>query len=262
MTAFHRIATMTQALCSSTFMFTSHPGLVHRPAGDRFHSRYGWLDSWHSFSFAGHYDPKWSGFGPLLVINEDTLRAGSGFGWHPHRDMEIISVVVEGELTHRDSLGHSQTITAGDVQVLSAGSGIIHSEMNEGGRPCRFLQIWIEPDSRDGIPGYEQQCFETGSGWTLLIDSAREDAAMAIHRPVRIWRARPSPGCTLSVPVAPDAAGWLQIIDGSVDIPLEPDQSGATGRLRKGDGLGFQSGVIRSIAAVNTDADLLLFELR
>jgi hypothetical protein len=253
---------MTQLLSRSTFSVARHPGLVYRPAADRFHSQHGWLESWHSFSFAGHYDPKWTGFGPLLVINDDTVRARTGFGWHPHRHMEIISVIVEGELTHRDSLGHSQTLTAGEVQVLSAGSGILHSEMNEGSRPCRFLQIWIEPASKDVIPVYDQRRHAIGSGWTLLIDPDPKDDALRVERPVRLWRARPSPDRALSLPIASDALGWLQIIDGAVDVEVTAESATRSVRLEKGDGLGFQPGVIRSIAALNTDTDLLLFELR
>ncbi|MCP9887489.1 pirin family protein [Cyanobium sp. ATX 6A2] len=116
--------------------------------------------------FAGHHHPQWT-----------------GFGWHPHRHMELITVMVEGDLTHRDSLGHTHTLSAGEVQVLSAGSGIIHSEMNAGHRPCRFLQIWIEPDSRDGLPAYDQRRYAIGSTWIPLIDPAQADAAMSLHVP-------------------------------------------------------------------------------
>jgi hypothetical protein len=253
---------MTQALSRSSFRFHRHPGLVHRPAGERFHSRHGWLDSWHSFSFAGHYDPRWSGFGPLLVINDDTIQAGTGFGLHPHRHMEIITVMVEGELTHRDSLGHTQTLTAGEVQVLSAGSGILHSEMNEGQRPCRLLQIWIEPESRDVPPAYDQRRVEIGSGWTALIDPDRAGAAMDIHRPARLWRARPAPEGALTLPVAPGSLGWLQVIDGVLRVEVETDRGLQTGQLERGDGLGFQPGAIRSITAVTPHTDVLLFELR
>ena len=254
--------TTTPSLATSCFDFRSHPGLLHRPAGERFHSRHGWLDSWHSFSFAGHYDPRWSGFGPLLVINDDTIRAGTGFGLHPHRHMEIITVMVDGELTHRDSMGHTQTLSAGEVQVLSAGSGILHSEMNEGRGPCHLLQIWIEPESRDVTPAYDQCRYAIGSTWTPLIDPDRTGDAMSIHRPARLWRARPTAERALTLPVAAGSLGWLQMIDGVVEVEVEGDQGKRSGRLVKGDGLGFQPGVIRSVTAVATYADLLLFELR
>ncbi|MBM5828691.1 MAG: pirin family protein, partial [Cyanobacteria bacterium M_surface_7_m2_040] len=104
--------------------------LVLRPAAERFHSQLDWLDSWHSFSFSSHYDPAWMGFGPLRVINDDTIAAGRGFGMHPHRDMEIITVMVQGELHHRDSMGHVEVLRAGEVQRMSAGTGVVHSEIN------------------------------------------------------------------------------------------------------------------------------------
>jgi hypothetical protein len=253
---------MAHTPSSATFAIASHPRLIHRTGGERFHSQHGWLESWHSFSFAGHYDPKWRGFGPLLVINDDTVRVRAGFGWRPHRHMEIISVIVEGELTHRDSLGHSQTLKAGEVQALSAGHGIIHSEMNEGNRPCRFLQIWIEPEARDVVPAYVQRRCEIVSAWTPLIDSDPNGAAMSIHGSVRLWRAKPSPGHTLTLPVAPGSLGWLQVIDGGLQVDMDTLQGGRIGHLEKGAGLGFQPGVIRSLTAVNADADVLLFELR
>ena len=116
-------------------------GLVFRPAAERFHSQLDWLDSWHSFSFSSHYDPAWMGFGPLRVINDDTIAAGRGFGMHPHRDMEIVTVMVEGQLNHRDSMGHAEVLRAGEVQRMSAGTGVVHSEINQGDQPCRLLQI-------------------------------------------------------------------------------------------------------------------------
>ena len=149
---------------------SSSTDLVFRPAAERFRSRLDWLDSWHSFSFAGHDDPAWRGFGPLLVINDDTIAAGSGFGRHPHRDMEIITVLVDGELTHGDSMGHSEVLRSGEVQRMSAATGIVHSEWNAAAAPCRLLQIWIEPSSRGIAPAYGQQPFALGEHWTLLLD--------------------------------------------------------------------------------------------
>jgi redox-sensitive bicupin YhaK (pirin superfamily) len=252
---------MTQALSLSTCNFSGHPGLVLRRGEDRFHSQHGWLESWHSFSFAGHNDPKWRGFGSLLVINDDTVQAGSGFGWHAHRDMEIISVILDGELTHRDSMGHTQTLTATEVQTLSAGSGIIHSEFNHGSRPCRFLQIWIQPDSTGIHPMYHQRRYAFDDAWTLLIDPARAEGALSIHRSVRLWRARPSQARSLPVPIAPGSRGWLQMVDGAVDVEFQVEPAGAMARLVQGDGLGFPAGLVRSITSADSTADLLLFEL-
>ena len=120
-----------------------------RASNDRFHSQLDWLNSWHTFSFSNHYDAAWMGFGPLRVINDDTVAAGKGFGMHPHQDMEIVTVMVEGQVNHRDSMGHAQVLRAGEVQRMSAGTGVVHSEMNLGEQPCRFLQLWIEPQQRD-----------------------------------------------------------------------------------------------------------------
>ncbi len=160
--------------------------LVFRPAAERFHSQLDWLDSWHSFSFAGHHDPAWMGFGPLRVINDDTIAAGRGFGMHPHRDMEIITVMVEGQLNHRDSMGHAEVLRAGEVQRMSAGTGVVHSEINGGDQPCRLLQIWIEPSSAGIAPAYGQKPFAIGPDWTPLLDPDGRDGAMALHRPVRL----------------------------------------------------------------------------
>ncbi|KEF42253.1 MAG: pirin [Cyanobium sp. CACIAM 14] len=228
--------------------------LVVRPAAERFHSRLDWLESWHSFSFAGHFDPVWMGFGPLRVINDDTIAAGRGFGMHPHRDMEIVTVMVEGQLNHRDSMGHSEVLRAGEVQAMSAGTGVVHSEMNLGERPCRLLQIWIEP-SRGGFPpAYRQEPFQIHAGWTPLLDPQGREGALAINRPVRLWRARPAAGERLDLGIAADARGWLQLIEGG---------GTAFGRsLERGDGVGFPPGPGQIFEASEAGADLLLFELR
>jgi redox-sensitive bicupin YhaK (pirin superfamily) len=229
-------------------------GLVYRPAGERFHSQLDWLDSWHSFSFSSHYDPGWMGFGPLRVINDDVIAAGRGFGMHPHRDMEIITVMVEGELQHRDSLGHTELLRAGEVQQMSAGTGVIHSEVNEGDQACRLLQIWIEPSSHGIAPAYGQKSYAIGSGWTALIDPDQQAGAMAIQRPVRLWRAQPAAGDSLALALAPGSKGWIQLIRGN-------GQADGQG-LQQGDGLGFTAGSLSCFGAGAGGADLLLFELR
>jgi redox-sensitive bicupin YhaK (pirin superfamily) len=233
-------------------------GLVFRPAAERFHSRLDWLDSWHSFSFSSHHDPAWMGFGPLRVINDDTIAAGRGFGMHPHRDMEIVTVMVEGQLNHCDSMGHAEVLRAGEVQRMSAGTGVVHSEINQGERACRLLQIWIEPSSAGIDPAYEQKPFAIGSGWTSLLDPAGADGAMAIHRPVRLWRARPEAGDRLALPLAAGSRGWLQLIDGSLACDGLPE------RLQRGDGLGFIAGEgpVATLSSAAPGTDLLLFELR
>ena len=200
------------------------------------------------------------GFGPLRVINDDRIAAGRGFGMHPHRDMEIITVMVEGALHHRDSMGHSEVLRAGEVQRMSAGTGIVHSEMNDGDRPCRLLQIWIEPEQTGVTPVYEQRPFSIGEDWTLLLDPRQQQGAMAIHRPVRLWRANPVPGSVLSVAPEPERLGWLQVISGQVQVTYAEGLEGPS-QLDMGDGLGFVAGQVTQLQATGDSTDLLLFEL-
>lgn len=239
---------------------TSRAGLVFRPAAERFHSQLDWLDSWHSFSFSNHYDPAWMGFGPLRVINDDVIAPGRGFGMHPHRDMEIITVMVEGQLNHRDSMGHAEVLRAGEVQRMSAGTGVVHSEINEGDQACRLLQIWIEPSRAGSAPAYEQKPFAVGSGWTPLLDPEQAGGAMAIQRPVRLWRAQPNAGDTLSLALSSGSQGWVQLISGSGQAGLSGQGDGLT--LVQGDGLGFEADALTDFRAGEAGADLLLFELR
>ena len=224
-----------------------------RPAAERFQSRLPWLESWHSFSFASHYDPDWTGHGPLRVINDDTIAPGQGFGMHPHHDMEIVTVMLDGELTHEDSMGNRAVIQAGEVQRMSAGSGVVHSEMNHSTNPCRLLQIWVTPQRAGGEPAYEQKAFSVGPGWTPLLDPQRLDGAMALQQQVRLWRARPEMGDRLNLPMGFNGLGWLQLVDGAVAMD---DQL-----LQRGDGVGFGTGEIRELVAA-AGADLLLFELQ
>jgi redox-sensitive bicupin YhaK (pirin superfamily) len=242
-----------------------NPDLIFRRGTGRFHSQTGWLDSWHSFSFADHFDPIWTGFGPLLVINDDRIDAGQGFGMHPHRDMEIITVMVEGALNHRDSMGHSATLQAGEVQRMSAGTGIVHSEFNGGESACRLLQIWIEPSFHGIPPSYDQRAFPLAEGWTALVDPEGLDGAMVIQRPVRLWRASPGAGDKLDLALAPKTQGWIQVIAGSLVVDPQaalPHSIGVPPTLNQGDGLGFRAGQLTSLTACSRGADLLLFELR
>ncbi|MFM7230140.1 MAG: pirin family protein [Cyanobacteriota bacterium] len=243
------------------------PGaLHHRAADDRFQSLLDWLDSRHSFSFAGHDDPAWRGFGPLKVINDDRIAPGRGFGLHPHRDMEIVTVMVAGQLEHRDSMGHGAVLRSDEVQRMSAGTGLMHSEHNPGPDPCRLLQIWIEPLQQGLNPSYQQTRLPCGAGggWTRLIDPQRREGSMAIARGVQIWRARPAAGHGLDLPLAGPGLAWLQVIDGSLELTLSPfpggDGAPLTVALDPGDGLGFTAAPGR-LQATSDDVDLLLFDL-
>ena len=155
-----------------------------RLARSRGHANHGWLDSWHSFSFADYYDPQHMGFGPLRVINEDRIQKGAGFGTHGHRDMEIITYVLEGAVAHRDSIGTGSTIVPGDVQRMSAGTGVRHSEYNGAEGVTHFLQIWIEPEVTGIAPEYEQKRFapEEKRGRLRIVASPdRRDGSLLIH---------------------------------------------------------------------------------
>ena len=236
------------------------PEAVMRPADERFHSQLDWLDSWHSFSFGSHQDPNWMGFGPLRVINDDTIAAGKGFGMHPHRDMEIVTVMVDGDLTHADSMGNTEVLRAGEVQRMSAGTGIVHSEMNQTGAPCRLLQIWIEPAQLGIPPAYEQKPFEVGDNWTALIEPSASGEAMAIAQHVRLWRAKPEHQQRLALPTGEKQSLWIQVIDGELSLHNNgtPEQS-----LRRGDGLGLiqDASTQREMISLSERADVLLFAL-
>ena len=211
------------------------------------------------------------GFGPLQVINDDVIAAGQGFGMHPHHDMEIITVMVEGQLNHRDSMGHSGVIHAGDVQRMSAGTGIVHSEVNEGDVPCRLLQIWIEPDELGLSPSYEQRQIAIGTDWTPLI-APDQPEVMAIARPVQIWRAQPPVGAELALPAFGDESAWIHMIDGNAELTGEV--ANAPIQLGRGDGLGLLNGTTNcslrsssgstsgsSSGSTNDRCDALLFFL-
>jgi redox-sensitive bicupin YhaK (pirin superfamily) len=193
-----------------------------RRSQDRGTANFGWLDSRHTFSFGEYRDPEHMGFGPLRVINEDRVQPGTGFGTHGHRDMEIISYVVEGALEHKDSMGTGSVIRPGDVQVMSAGTGIRHSEFNHSKiEPVHFLQIWVMPD-REGIaPRYEQKTFRNAEkqGRLRLIGSSDgRDGSVVIHQDVRLLAALLHPGEQVTHAFSTGRNGWLQVVRGAVEV--------------------------------------------
>jgi redox-sensitive bicupin YhaK (pirin superfamily) len=191
-----------------------------RKSDDRGTASHGWLQSQHSFSFGGYYDPLHTGFGPLLVINEDRVEPGRGFGAHSHRDMEIISYVLEGELAHQDSMGNGSVLRNGDVQRMSAGTGVQHSEFNQSkSAPVHFLQIWIEPNVKGIAPGYEEKYFDSASkqGRLRLIASADgRDGSVLIHQNAAIYASILNGDDQVSHQLAPRRNAYVHVIRGNV----------------------------------------------
>jgi redox-sensitive bicupin YhaK (pirin superfamily) len=227
-----------------------------RHAKERGHAKDAWLDTWHTFSFGGYYDEGSMGFRVLRVINEDTVAPGQGFPLHGHRDMEIISYVLEGGLAHKDSLGTGSVIRPGDVQRMSAGTGVRHSEFNASPTaPVHFLQIWIEP-ARTGIaPGYEQKAFAEADKRGRLRLVASPDGAkdsLTIHQDARLYATVLAPGQAVAHPLARGRHAWVQVTRGTLTVGGEP--------LAQGDGAAISDEATISLVG-ETDAEALLFDL-
>src|SRR5512147_1581809 len=193
-----------------------------RPAEERGHAQHGWLDSWHSFSFADYYDPAHMGFSALRVINEDRIQPGTGFGTHGHRDMEIISYVLEGALAHKDSMGNGSSIIPGDVQRMSAGRGVQHSEFNHAkDAVTHFLQIWIEPSVRGIAPGYEQKHFDAAAKRGRLRLVASPDGAegsVTIHQDARLYAALLDGAESARHALAPGRNAYVHVVRGKLTV--------------------------------------------
>jgi quercetin 2,3-dioxygenase len=230
--------------------------IVVRDRGRRGRTQLGWLDSRHTFSFGDYHDPNHMGFRSLRVINDDRVIPGAGFGTHGHRDMEIVSYVLSGALAHKDSLGTGSTIRPGEVQRMSAGTGITHSEFNASKEePVHFLQIWILPEVGGLAPGYEQKRFapeQRQNQFRLVADRHGTDGAVTIHQDVRVYAATIGAGARLTQPLAAGRYAWLQVARGVV--ALEGDE------LREGDGAAI-SGEASIGLETKTGAELLLLDL-
>lgn len=225
-----------------------------RKAEERGHFDHGWLDTYHTFSFADYYDPDFMGFRTLRVINDDRVAPGRGFGTHGHRDMEIVTYVIEGALAHRDSMGSGSIIHPGEVQRMSAGTGVMHSEMNASlEEPVRLLQIWILPERRNITPGYEQKQFsEDERRGTLRIVAAPDarDGAVKIHQDVSLYISLLD-GQPVTHEFEPGRFGWIQVARGSVDVNGQ--------QLKEGDGAAIADE--RSVTINGANAEILLFDL-
>jgi redox-sensitive bicupin YhaK (pirin superfamily) len=227
-----------------------------RRSDDRGKADFGWLDSQHSFSFGQYHDPEHMGFRSLRVINEDRVRPSAGFGTHAHQDMEIISLVLSGSLAHKDSMGNGSVLTAGDVQRMTAGSGVRHSEMNPSLEdPVHFLQIWILPEAQGLQPGYQEANFSDDDkrGGLRLIGSGRpKNGEVKIHQDVDLYAAVLDPGASARLDLRPGRHAWVQVIRGDVAVN---DQE-----LHQGDGAAVSDEVRLELTAQN-ETEVLVFDL-
>jgi len=227
-----------------------------RKANDRGHANHGWLDSYHTFSFADYYDPTFMGFRDLRVINEDWVAAKQGFGKHPHRDMEIITYVLDGALEHRDSMGNSAVMRPGDVQRMTAGTGVTHSESNHSDRdPVHLLQIWILPDTKNLEPGYEQKAYlesEKRGKLRLIASHNGRDGSVTVHQDLNLYATILGNGEQVNLAVNGDRHVWVQVARGSIVLNGQ--------RLNQGDAAAVSQEDVLDLTG-EEDAEVLLFDL-
>ena len=227
-----------------------------RTSQDRGHANHGWLDSYHSFSFANYYDPNWMGFSVLRVINEDVIAPAQGFGMHSHDNMEIITYVLQGNLAHKDSLGNTEVIRQGHVQRMTAGTGIRHSEFNASdSEPVHLLQIWILPNQQNLPPSYEDGFFSDAqkrNQWCLLASEHAEAGALKIHQDMSLFASKLGERNQLEYALKENRSAYLQVASGTVKIDGK--------QLNIGDAAMFDSAQLIQITAIN-DAEILLFDL-
>ena len=230
--------------------------ILLRRSGERGHANHGWLDTWHSFSFADYHDPAQMGWSALRVINEDVVAPGMGFGTHGHRDMEIVTWILDGALEHKDSMGNGTVIRPGEAQRMSAGKGVLHSEFNPApDTPTHLLQIWIEPNVRGVRPSYEQTFFppEERRGRLCLVASGDgREGSVTIHQDAAIYTALLAPGETVRHVLAPGRRAYLHVARGAVTLQSQS--------LQHGDGAKIADETELGIAATQ-DAEILLFDL-
>ena len=228
-----------------------------RPSQDRGSANFGWLDSRHSFSFCQYYDPAHMGFSHLRVINEDQVAPGQGFSTHGHRDMEIISYVLEGALEHKDSIGNGSVIQPGDVQRMTAGTGIMHSEYNASQTdPVHFLQIWVLPERRGLKPGYEQVHFsQTDKQGQLKLLGSQDgrEGSVTIHQDVNLYAASLTTGDSVSYELAGDRVAWIQVARGAVTVNGH--------NLAVGDGASVMDEAHLTLVGKTEDTEVLLFDM-
>ena len=192
-----------------------------RKANERGHAEHGWLDTYHTFSFADYYDPQWAGFRSLRVINDDLVMPGNGFGTHPHRDMEIITYILSGALEHKDSMGNGRVIRAGEVQYMAAGTGVQHSEFNPSKEEAvHLLQIWIQPDAKGVKPRYAEKSLKDATPGRLHLVTSKtgRDGSIAIHQDADLWLAKLGTGDKVTHQLVPGRHAWLHVAEGEVSL--------------------------------------------
>jgi redox-sensitive bicupin YhaK (pirin superfamily) len=228
-----------------------------RRSNERGKANYGWLDTNYTFSFSDYYDPNFMGFRDLRVINEDFIEPAQGFPKHGHRDMEIITYVISGELSHRDSMGNGETIRPNEVQRMTAGTGVLHSEYSSPTDKTHLLQIWIFPEKKNLTPSYEQKKFspdEKKGKLRLVASRGGDDGSVSINQDVSVYASVLSNGEELDQRIADGRHAWIQLISGSLDVNGE--------KLDAGDGAAISDETELRIKALNDDSEFLLFDLK
>lgn len=227
-----------------------------RTANDRGHFDHGWLDTYHTFSFGDYRDPRHVQFRSLRVMNEDRVAPGQGFGMHPHRDMEIVTYVLSGALEHQDSMRNGQVLRPGELQRMTAGTGVLHSEFNpSGAEPVHLYQIWLLPEAKGLTPGYEQKGFppaERQDRLRLVASRDGREGSLTIHQDAALYLATLSPGATVEYPLATGRHAWLQVLRGRVEL------NGA--QLSAGDGAAVADERLLRVASQD-ESEIMLFDL-
>lgn len=225
-----------------------------RKSSERGHAHHGWLESWHTFSFADYYDPRHMHFSHLRVINDDYIAAGMGFGMHPHKDMEILTYVLSGRVAHKDSMGNTTEVKAGEFQIMSAGSGVYHSEFNPDEQETLHLyQIWIMPNEKGITPRYNQSAFADKQGATLILSPDETEGSFKVYQDMKLWRHQYLPNQHETLPLDPNRSYWLQVVKGDLEVNGEKLQAADAMALRAESALQFNT---------QSEVEFLLFDLQ
>lgn len=224
-----------------------------RKAAERGNGSFDWLESYHTFSFANYYDPRHMHFSHLRVINEDFIAPNHGFGMHPHNDMEILTYVLNGRVAHKDSMGNQTEVLAGEFQIMSAGSGVFHSEINPSAEETLHLyQIWILPNQKGITPRYDQAKFADKEGGTLILSPNADDGSFKIYQDVKLWRYQYGAGKQAEVVLNPQRSYWLQVVKGNLEV------NGVA--LHTSDALGLKQEQLLNLST-QSECEFLLFDL-